>query len=138
VADSITGGASFVASSHTSADLRVNWSRNRAFQAFALEPFGGAVVPLVSDVFAPGRQPSDAQAIFAPPGTVGFTWGQDSDKRQRQINVVGAVVSQLGPHELKLGVDYRRLLPVFTSGGSILETLAFSSAQGLTTGTSSF
>src|ERR1051325_10667533 len=56
--DSYTGGVTWVAGPHFTADVRVNWTRNSAPQVAYLDTFGGAVIPNVSDIFAPGRNPS--------------------------------------------------------------------------------
>ena|ERR1051325_6046911 len=127
--DSYTGGVTWVASSNLTSDLRVNWTRNSPSQVSNLEAFGGAVVPNSSDVFLPGRGPSNALFFFtAISGS--FSWGPQTADVQRQLNLVGTVARSSGAHQIKLGIDYRRLLPLF--GGVRSELLRFSTAQSLT------
>ena len=124
-----TGGLTWVAASRLTADLRLNWTRNAPRRFFDLEAFGGAVIPGVSDVFAPGRDPSHAASLFTAIGA--FTWGPGTSDVQRQLNAVGTAAWLVGAHQLKFGLDYRRMLPLLGATGGDLETLFYSNATGI-------
>ena len=123
--DSVTGGVTWIRGSQVTADLRVNWTRNWPTVFIDQDTFQGAIVPAVSDIFAPGRDPSSSRAAFNT-GIGFFTWGTGNSDRQRQLNVVGTAVWITGGHQVKLGVDYRRIFPLLGSYGGIFESLGFS------------
>jgi hypothetical protein len=135
--DSYTGGTTWVASSRLTADFRINWTRNAPWSTAYLDSFGGAVVPGVSDIFAPGRNPSNSNYQF---GTFagGFTWGVGNTDVQRQFNAVGTVAWSLESHQFKAGVDYRRLLPLLGGTGRNDEAPFFNSQQDIVAGTALF
>jgi hypothetical protein len=117
-ADSYTGGVTWVASSGLSADVRVNWTRNAPSSVAYLDTLGGAVVPNPSDVFlATGRDWSNSFSTFNGPGGTNFLWGTGNTDVQRQFNTVGTLAWSVGTHQLKFGVDYRRMLPLLGGTG---------------------
>jgi hypothetical protein len=121
-----TGGLTWVPDSRFTADLRINWTRNSARILNDLDAFGGATMPQKNDVFAPGRDPSTAQFQYSFTQGGSFIWGPGTSDVQRQFNVVGAVARGVGSHQLKVGVDYRRLLPLLGATGGSLEALFIS------------
>jgi hypothetical protein len=130
--DSYTGGVTWLASRQLIADVRVNWTRNQPRVFLDLDNFGGAVVPQISDVFAPGRNPSKEALVFSGGSSFsGFIWGQGSSDTQRQTNIVGSLSWLRGNHQLKLGLDYLRMVPQFGTTGGSFESLLFSSIQQL-------
>ena len=132
-----TGGVTWVPGSRISADLRINWTRNAPRLFNDLDTFGGAVIPKVSDVFVPGREPSQAVSTFTAINS-SFAWGPGTSDVQRQFNGVGTLAWVIGNHQLKFGVDYRRLLPLFGATGGTLEQLFFSTAQQVSAGQALF
>jgi hypothetical protein len=131
--DAITGGLTWIANSHLTADLRLNWTRNWPRLNDELDAFSGAIVPVASDVFAPGRDPSNsAFLLFGLPGGTQFYWGTGTADKQRQVNAVGAVVWTRGSHQVKFGVDYRRLFP--SIGGPALEAMVMQIPQQVLSG----
>jgi hypothetical protein len=130
--DSYTGGIIW-AVPQTTADLRVNWTRNSARSFDVLDSFGGAIVPAVSDIYRPGWDPSLATFRFDV-GTGSFSWGGGQDV-QRQFNVVGTAIRLISAHQLKFGVDYRRLVPLFGGGSGAGEELRFRPLQSILTAT---
>ncbi len=109
--DAITGVATWVAGQRVTADVRLNWSRNWPQYYNNLDTFGGAIVPAASDIFLTGRDPS-AAAVFFRSSLGSFVWGTGSSDQQRQINTVATIAAAVGDHQIKLGVDYRRTLPL--------------------------
>jgi len=131
--DSYTGGIVWVANSRLSADLKANWTRNQARLFNDLDTFGGATIPAISDVFAPGRDPSKSSSLFTAIGAT-FAWGPGNSDAQRQFNGVGTLALLVGSHQLKFGMDYRRLLPVLGETGGTFEFLQFSTAAQVMAG----
>ncbi|HEY6180607.1 MAG TPA: TonB-dependent receptor, partial [Terriglobales bacterium] len=121
--DSYTGGATWVAGKRLTTDVRVNWTDNRVSLYSALDNFGGAVVPS-TDIFPRGYSPSNENLAFAL-GDSSWSWGAAAINVQRQFNVVSTSNYLFRSHQLKFGIDYRRLLPVFGEGGAANNTEAF-------------
>jgi len=92
-------------------EFRFNYSRSRANNFRTLDNFGGAVPPPDSALypsFAP--PPGSSFEFFAGPGLLFFS-GKLGDNLQQQFNVTDNVSRIIGAHQLKFGVDYRRLSP---------------------------
>jgi hypothetical protein len=132
-----TGGLTWLVSSRSTADVRINWTRNLGRFFSNLDTFGGAVIPAVSDIFLPGRDPSKASFSFAVIGQ-GFTWGVGTSDVQRQFNVVGTATWLIGSHHLKLGLDYRRLLPFLGVTSGSFEDLEFETVDEVLTQQATF
>ncbi len=98
-------------------DLRFNYSRTEASSYNYLDDFGGAVpVPSASlPLPTPFTTKNGAFEFvifgFSNPFLV---IGPSSANVQRQINLVENLTIQKGTHNLKFGVDYRRLRPSFS------------------------
>jgi hypothetical protein len=132
--NSYTGGATWVSSPGMTADLRINWTRNAAPAVSDLDTFGGAVIPAVSDWFGPGRNPSNSRFRFFTFLFGVISWGAGSSDVQRQWNAVGTVGVSIGSHQLKVGVDYRRLLPLLGRTGNIFENFQINTAKQIRDG----
>lgn len=114
-----TFAVTYVASARTLNDLRINWSRARGATSFTIDDFGGAVPPPPALLFAPSVSTSDAGFQFLLRGGTNsaFVVGKNVDNLQRQINVVDNLTLVRGSHQLRFGIDYRRLTPVYNSLG---------------------
>ncbi len=119
----VTGGLTWVGSSRVTADIRLNWTRNPTTQRAALDTIGGAVVPAVADVFPPGWSPSTGTSVFGAFSQI--VWGPGNGNTQQQFNVVGVGSIALSSHQVKFGVDYRRLFPLISSAGQLFESTFF-------------
>lgn len=112
----LTIGAISPLSAVLSNDFRFNWSRNSGRSSFEVDGFGGATIPGDSALLPSFTSSQDAQLnfllldAFATGST--FIYGRLLDNQQRQLNIVDSVSSIAGKHQLKFGVDYRRLTPV--------------------------
>jgi hypothetical protein len=103
-------------------DFRFNYSRSTGGQSWILNNYGGAVPPPDSAVVSP-FQTVAADWIFA-----GFANGRNSlwglglgaSNLNRQVNFTDSLSYIKGTHEMKFGVDIRRLTPKQTvaSAGS--------------------
>ncbi len=113
--ETLTAGATWALGPRATGDLRFNWSRARGRTELALDDFGGAVPPNPSLLFPPfaGPDSSGFQLTLRGGLNSGFGTGKNVNNFQRQLNLVGNLSLVHAGHELKLGVDYRRLAPVY-------------------------
>jgi hypothetical protein len=134
-AQTITLGATASLTRRISNDLRVNYSSNGAYFARVLDDFGGAVPPPRS-LLIPSQYDSGA-----PQGTVQLNFsGRTSTSvpslsilgnfvsSQHQFNVVDNFSYAVGSHQLKFGLDFRRLSPILGFNSYLLQT-TFASRQ---------
>jgi Carboxypeptidase regulatory-like domain/TonB dependent receptor len=112
--DTLTVGATVALSPIMTNDFRGNWSRNTGSTTHTLTDFDGGVAPPNSVFFPPGSPYNfgSSQAVVD-----GIFDGTLYHNVQRQLNFVDTFDLSFGVHELKIGIDFRRLHP--TSGGSI-------------------
>jgi hypothetical protein len=113
-----TTGATYIASPSITADLRLNYSRNRGITSLVADTLGGAVPPADSFLFPAPFSSRDSLLFFiVAPGARNsvFQIGQNADNLQRQQNLVGNVSIVWGGHQFKTGADYRRLTPLWRS-----------------------
>ena len=98
-------------------DFRFNYSSTNASSSSSLDNFGGAVPPATLP-FPNGYSTENAAFIF---GVFGLSHpyiflGNNTLSIQRQINLVDGLSVQKGSHNLKFGIDYRRLSPSHDPG----------------------
>lgn len=133
-----TAGFTWTPYSSLSNDFRFNYSRNRTSARNSLDTFGGAV-PLASSAlqFPNGftLQNSSFEALIFS-GT-GLTDGKTAEFLQKQFNFVDNISVQTGPHSLKIGVDYRTLMPDY-SPLAYEQTAAFSDVPSAEAGSLAF
>jgi hypothetical protein len=112
-----TLGGAFLISPRISNDLRLNYSKTAAFNAFAMDQFGGAT-PISNPLFPAGFDLSNASLFLDILSLThgAYETGIAAQNAQRQFNVVDALEMQIGNHSIKVGVDYRRLRPRFEPG----------------------
>ncbi len=111
-ANFITLGATQIFSSNAVNDLRFNWTKNEGNTRSVYDGFGGGD-RFASELFAPGDTQHQIN-FFSPQipnSRVFFFEGDEAANRQRQINIVDNFTYNLGAHQLKFGVDFRRLSP---------------------------
>ncbi len=113
---SLTTGAAWIPSSRLTNDLRVNWSRTKATSLLFLDNFGGAVPPPDDALFYPPFTPQNAWFTFTTFAGA-FNVGRRADSLQEQFNLVNSLTWVRGMHSVKVGVDYRRLTPIFGRAG---------------------
>jgi len=109
-----TFGAAASLSSHLADDFRLNYSSTDVGQSDFVDSFGGATP---TDLFAlqpgiSGPHPTSQVSIafFVGASFSGIT-AANIPSQQRQWNVVDTLAYTLGRHQLKFGIDYRRLTP---------------------------
>lgn len=128
----VTGGGTFSFGRHGINELRANWSRASGNTSFTLDDFGGARALPVSHIFPPATASEDAGFQFLSGTTTNLSLGRNVDNLQRQVNLIDSLSVVHGSHQLKFGVDYRRLTPIYNAlrysqsvvFGSITEALS--------------
>jgi len=111
----VTAGLTVPLSARMLVDVRVNASRSVARVENEVDDFGGAIVPPDSAFFPSFTDPSRGLSLLQV-GTNTLRLGVSQENRQRQLNVVGAVTYARASHDVKMGVDYRRLTPIADQG----------------------
>jgi hypothetical protein len=116
---SLTLGLTTSASLKTGNEVRVNYSNVRGSRSDKFVAIAGAIPIPDSLMFAPGFSASNANFGLAILGagnsSLGFgelVIGKTAVNEQRQINLVDNVSLTVGSHQIKFGVDYRRLSPI--------------------------
>jgi hypothetical protein len=114
VAQQATIGLTWGVSTHTFNELRLNYSKTDAFSRTSLDSFGGAI-PLSSVTFPSPFTIATGAFNFRILSLKGgnFSVGPSVRNVQRQFNAVDTISVQTGKHDLKFGIDYRRLTPIF-------------------------
>ena len=113
----LTVGADFARGSRLAGEARLNLSRARGSTHYRLDGFGGAAPPPDSYFFTPAAAPGDRliQIVVARSSLEGANLrvGKEADNTNRQLNLVGTVGVVSRAHMFKVGLDYRRLTPVY-------------------------
>jgi hypothetical protein len=109
-----TAGATWSISSAKADELRVNYSRTNASSNAYLDNFGGAL-PLPSlPILAPFSSANGFFSFNVASLQQGIlSDGESQQNLQRQANIVDNMSIQEGSHNLKFGVDFRGLSPVY-------------------------
>ena len=112
--ETLTLGSNQAITSHLTNEFRFNYSRNRSHGWLVLDNFGGGVPPPESVLLPPGQSLKDSNfsfyGDFNPYGLL-YEVGELGKNVIQQINVTDAVSYVVGAHQLKFGLDYRRLRP---------------------------
>jgi hypothetical protein len=125
--ETFTGGSTYLLNNNLTNDLRFNYSRSKAEAFSVIDNLGGAIVPDESSIFPSGLSIANASFSMQIGGATNSAifLGKGSGTRQRQLNIVDSVLSVIGNHQFKFGVDYRRLTPIL-SFPSYSQSLIFS------------
>lgn len=126
---SLTLGLTYVPTAALANEVRLNLADNANESRFAMDTFGGAVVP-PNDLLLDGTTPANYYSFVNLGDPGGDLFGGNVGRYlQRQINFVEGTTFVRGPHQLKLGADYRLLLPVIQAAGD--EYFQFNGVTGL-------
>jgi hypothetical protein len=113
----VTMGSTQTFSSSVTNDFRLNYSYTRGLFLFEGIEVDGSKLPDNRILFPSFAPPETASvSIFLGTGAAGIssanlTQGKTIGTKQRQWNLVDNMTVLRGNHEIKLGVDYRRLTP---------------------------
>lgn len=95
-------------------EFRFNYSRSRAHGFQTIDNFGGGTPPPDSLLFPSGHTSQNANfALYGDFNPYGLSYevGELGVNVQRQINVTDSLSYIAGAHQIKMGLDYRRLSP---------------------------
>jgi hypothetical protein len=130
-----TGVMTAQVSRRISNDIRANYTYNGALSTTVLDDFGGAVAPMRSALIPTQYDSSHAATTvqFLLPGMTApagesFLFLSNPVSTQREFNIVDNFSYTVGAHQLKFGIDYRRLTPIAIFNPYFVSTL-FSSEQ---------
>jgi hypothetical protein len=120
----MTLGATFSVTPRLINELRFNLSSNQGQSNFSLDSFGGAVPisasQLVTGYSGPLR-PLRAAVLFFLPSSYGpiprLFAGDTAHNYSRQVNLVDNIALVRSAHQLKFGVDWRRLADILAPVG---------------------
>jgi len=110
----LTLGSSQSLTARLTNDFRFNYSRSRAHASTRLDSFGGAVVPPNSVLYPSFASAENASFYFLGdlnPNGLRLLDGEFGNNLQQQINLKDDVSYMIGAHQVKVGVDYRRINP---------------------------
>jgi hypothetical protein len=108
---SLTLGSTQALTPRLTNEFHLNYSRSRANSLVTLDNFGGAVPPSDSALYPSFVSGQNSGFLFFANSGLFFIRGKLGDNLQQQINVTDNVSRIIGAHQLKLGLDYRRLSP---------------------------
>jgi len=112
-ARSYTLGATSAFTSHINNDFRLNYSSNQATSASKIDAFGGNDPASLSQLQGVG--PDAFMAFVFPFSGYEAVLSQNQQSGiQRQWNLVNTTSLIHGRHQIRFGVDYRRLTPIAT------------------------
>ncbi len=113
---SLTLGTDFSIRPNLQNEIRANYSVNVSSRSAGLDLVGGATkfdtavlspAPLLPGVAVPW-----ILRLPGVPGVFSTSAGKNGKYSQRQINLTDNVSYSIGSHQLKWGIDYRRLFPI--------------------------
>jgi Carboxypeptidase regulatory-like domain/TonB dependent receptor len=120
--DSITAGVTMLLGPTKVNDFRANWSRYTVAFITRLTDFYGGVPPPTSLLFPASSvyRPGTGQALvylgFVGDGNMDVREGTEYSNVQRQLNFVDTFSWAVGVHQIKFGIDYRRINPTALQG----------------------
>ncbi len=133
----LTLGSTLLLTSKLTNEFRFNYSSNRGRNRTTMDSFGGAnpIDPalLISGYSGTGRTVGRLN-VFPDFGLTSPALGNFVDSYQRQFNLIDSVSLVRGSHNLKLGIDYRRLAPIYGPVEYFQET-TFNSQSDILSGT---
>ena len=132
----LTAGATWTIRPTLSNELRVNWSRNAATNFQTIDDVGGAIVLPSATLHPPFVPPDSAYQINLGAANVLYASGLNAANVQRQLNVVESLQLINGNHQLKFGIDYRQMFPIY-GPLQYVQAYNFSGVAGLLGGTAS-
>jgi len=107
----VTLGSSQAINPHATNEFRFNYSRSSPQSYLSLDNFAGAVPPPNSLLYPSFTPPGSSFAFFGDfnPHGIEFDVGKLGNNLQQQFNVTDTFSYTVAAHQLKFGIDYRRL-----------------------------
>lgn len=129
----VTGGATLILNATTTNDFRANYSRNEGKSFITLDTFGGATPPPDSLLFYTFGSPNTGNSVVIITGIPALQKGTFGFEVQRQINLVDTFSKIKHNHQLKFGIDYRRLTPIYNRSNYTPQVFFSSVTSAITT-----
>jgi len=108
-----TIGSTQILSSRLTNEVRANYSSTVGRGDDLIDDFGGAI-PLDDAAILPSFASREtSRYLFGLGSGIQYFVGKNVENRQRQFNLIDNLWFQTGNHQLKFGVDYRRLIPFY-------------------------
>lgn len=136
----VTVGFTWIPMPRLTNELRFNYSHVDTSGKYIADDFGGATPPNSSALPLPAGIPAEDAFLGINTFSLtsgGFTVGKTQHNTQRQINVVDSVSVQVGAHQIKAGIDWRRLSPI-SNTYSYLQNNYFADVPSSQSGTLAF
>lgn len=114
-----TAGSSSLLSDRISNEFRLNYSSNQTIQTQDIQAFGGGV-PVDLAKLSRVVDGSLVLVNLTYDGYTSFLEQQRQSGAQRQWNLVDTISLSSGRHQLRLGIDYRRLMPIAVTANPFL------------------
>ena len=124
-------------------EVRLNGTKSVALRTYEMDDFGGAVPATFDQVFNGYTPPAGGYMVvlfrpnLAATTTTGASFWQamngQGGMRNRQINLTDTLTWVRSRHEMKLGLDYRRLAPSYRPA-PIIPNIQFNSAAAILAG----
>jgi len=133
----ITIGSTQIISPRLVNDLRANYSRNSGGNVWVLDNFGGAIPPSDSILFPPFASSADSIFDLVLGEKLGFVVGTNARNLQRQTNVVDNLSITKSSHQMRFGIDWRRLSPILDTS-AYEQDVFFDGVAGALTGIPDF
>jgi hypothetical protein len=124
--DTMTAGVTILLTPTKVNDFRANWSRLTATFINHLTDFYGAVAPPASVLFpassaySPDKGEVGVDLSSIGDGDMNVSEGTLYSSIQRQLNFVDTFSWAVGVHQIKFGIDYRRLNPSTTDNTGLV------------------
>lgn len=108
----LTTGMTWAITPRLNNDLRLNWTKSLGSSSYTSDDFGNAT-PLPDSVVSPTSVNAKSASLGVFAGSAVLWIGGNAENYQRQFNLIDTVTTQVGAHQLKFGVDLRRLTPTY-------------------------
>ncbi|MCX6630837.1 MAG: carboxypeptidase regulatory-like domain-containing protein [Candidatus Solibacter sp.] len=124
---SLTLGLNLRPGTRWTVDLRGNESHAEALSSWAragqTNASGCDLEPMTSYLF-PAAGTCNALLRFSIGGVGQVVTGHEGMRRQRQFQSVGSTAWRAGPHTVRFGADYRRMVPIRRDATGVLSAIA--------------
>ena len=108
----LTFGSNQAVTPRLTNEIRFNYARVTGHAFYTMDDFGGATPPQDSVLYPSFASPDSSAFLFLAdtvPNGIRLTTGESGNNWQRQINVTDNLSRMMGAHQLKFGLDYRRI-----------------------------
>jgi carboxypeptidase family protein/TonB-dependent receptor-like protein len=122
-----TAGVSSELTNEISNEFRLNYSSNEITNQYVMDPFGGSTPVDIRQLAGLGPYSEPLVAFYIAQYNIAL-YVSKSSGAQKQWNVTDAVTLSKGRHQLKFGIDYRRLAPFAIPSNPEVQYFYFSSS----------